>query len=50
MLIKLRIKEKLLIIIANNASNNKTLASKLYFNLLEEYNLESSKVPSKGRL
>ena len=50
MLVELRIEEKLLTIIADNASNNETLASKLYFNLLEECNLESSKVPSKGRL
>ena len=50
MLVELRIEEKLLTITANNASNNETLASELYFNLLEECNLESSKVPSKGRL
>lgn len=49
-LIELRIKEKLLTIIADNASDNETLASELYFNLLEEYHSEDSKVPSKGRL
>lgn len=50
MLVELRIEEKLLTITADNVSNNETLASKLYFNLLEEYNSEESKVPGKGRL
>ncbi len=49
-LIELRIKEKLLTIIADNASDNETLASELYFNLLAEHHSEDSKVPGKGRL
>jgi hypothetical protein len=50
MLVELRIEEKLLPITADNASNNETLASELYFNLLEEYNSKDSKEPGKGRL
>jgi hypothetical protein len=40
MLVELRIEGKLLTITADNASSNETLASVLYFNLLEEYNSE----------
>lgn len=50
MLVELRIEEKLLTITADNASNNETLASELYFNLLEKYNSEGSNLPDKGRL
>ncbi|KAJ6037739.1 hypothetical protein N7444_008484 [Penicillium canescens] len=50
MLVELRIEEKLLTITADNASNNETLVSELYFHLLEKYNSEDSKLPDKGRL
>ena len=49
MLIELRIEDKLLTITADNASNNETLASELYLNLLEEYNSEDSKVSRRLR-
>lgn len=47
-LVELQI-EKLLTITADNASNNETLVSELYFNMLEKYNSEDSNVPNKGR-
>ncbi|KAJ5318500.1 hypothetical protein N7476_004920 [Penicillium atrosanguineum] len=50
MLVELQIEEKLLTITADNASNNETLVSELYFNLLEKYNSEDSNLPDKGRL
>jgi hAT family protein len=50
MLVELRIEEKLLTITADNASNNETLASELYFNLSEKYNSKDSNVPDSGRL
>jgi hypothetical protein len=37
MLVELRIEEKLLIITADYALNNETLASELYFNLVQQY-------------
>jgi len=49
MLVELQIEEKLLTITADNASNNETLASELYFNMLEKHNSKDSNVPDKGR-
>ena len=48
MLVELQIEEKLLTITADNASNNETLVSELYFNMLEKHNSEDSHVPNKG--
>jgi hypothetical protein len=42
MLAELQIENKLLTITADNASNNETLASELYFNLTEKYNSDDS--------
>lgn len=50
MLVELQIEEKLLTTTANNTSNNETLVSELFFNLLEKYNSEDSNLPDKGRL
>jgi hypothetical protein len=50
MLVELQIEEKLLTITADNASNNETLASELYFNLAEKYNSEDATISDKGRL
>jgi hypothetical protein len=50
MLAELQIENKLLTITADNASNNETLASELYFNLTEKYNSDDSNPLSKGCL
>jgi hypothetical protein len=50
MLVELQIEHKLLTITADNASNNETLMSELYFNLTEKFTTENSSVSHKKRL
>ena len=50
MLAGLQLEKKLLTITADNASNNETLASELYFNLSEKYASDDSSSSSDGRL
>ncbi|CEL08111.1 hypothetical protein ASPCAL11264 [Aspergillus calidoustus] len=50
MLSELQLEDKLLTITADNASNNETLASELYFNLAEKYTSDSFDPSCSGRL
>ena len=50
MLVELQMEHKLLTITADNASNNETLMSELYFNLTEKFTTENSSVSHKKRL
>lgn len=50
MLSELWLEKKLLMITTDNASNNETLASELYFNLSEKYTLNNSNSLSDGCL
>lgn len=50
MLAELQLEKKLLTITADNASNNETLASELFFNLSEKYASDDSSSSSGARL
>ena len=50
MLSELQLEDKLLTITADNASNNKILASELYFSLAEKYTSDSFDPLYSGRL
>lgn len=50
MLSELQLEDKLLTITADNASNNETLASELYFHLSEKYNSDSFDPSCSGHL